>query len=289
MAMSLCWGIPLAAAIAAPWYVWVNIETSFQQWHVFFWYHNVERGFGSETLASHPSWFYVPRLAVDFLPWIVIVPVAGWYFASRQRWRSEPEACFGLEWFLAMLGTLSLMRFKRADYLAPAYPGLAIWLGFLADRWFSERTQAQAPRVWSMLLSPRTLGFTTVLCVAAWLSYVEWIEPARERGRPYRRFAEEIRRRTQHPVIFFRAEAHELAFHVGPPLDTILEWENLDIWATQPQTIYFVMPADCARAWRQHLDKGRLEPVLASADLVERNRERPLLLMRSIPRAAGNP
>jgi len=289
LAVSLIWGVPLVVAIAAPWYVWVNLKTGFQQWHVFFWYHNFERGFGSTTLASHPPWFYLPRLAVDLLPWIAIVPVAVCYFARRQRWRSEPEACCGLMWFLAMLVLLSLMRFKRADYLAPAYPGLAIWLGFVADRWFRERNLAQTSRARSMLLSPRALGLTTAMCVAAWLSYVEWIEPARESGRPYRRFAEEIRRRTSHPVIFFRAEAHELAFHVGPPLDTILEWENLDIWATQPQTIYFVMPADCAGAWPAHLDKGRLEPVLASADLVERNRERPLLLMRSVPLAPRNP
>lgn len=283
--VSLSWGMPLVLAIAAPWYVWVNLNTDFKQWNVFFWYHNVERGFGSATLASHPMWFYLPRLGADLLPWSAVIPVAGWYFIRKRRWHGEPEACFGLGWFLAMLALLSCMRFKRADYLAPAYPGLALWLGFVADRWFLERRRSTTSRHWALLLSPRALGLATVLCAAAWLGYVEWIEPVRESSRPYRRFAEEIRRRTQLPVIFFRAEAHELAFHVGPPLDTILEWENLDVWATQPQTIYVVMPADCARSWRANLDKGCLEEVLASADLVERNRERPLLLMRSVPRA----
>src|SRR5207245_6965649 len=72
------------------------------------------------------------------------------------------------------------------------------------------------------------------LCLVGWWIYIDFIEPRYDDGRVYREFAAEIRRRTDQPVIFFRAEAHEVAFHVGRPLDTILEWENLDWWATRP-------------------------------------------------------
>lgn len=286
---SLLWGMPLALAIAAPWYIWANLKTDNQLWNVFFWHHNVERGFGSSVLASHPVWFYLPRLGVDLLPWVLAAPLAGWYFFSQRRWHSEPEARFGLCWFLGVLSILSLMRFKRADYLTPAYPGLAIWLGFLTDRWFAERSTDAPFRLPQSFVSPRSVGMIAAACLTAWLGYVQFVEPARERARPYRQFAEEIRRRTARPVIFFRAEAHELAFHVGPPLDTILEWENLDVWASLPETTYFVMPADCARDWQGKLKQGRLVEVMASTDLVECNRERPLKLMRSIPRSRQNP
>ena len=64
----------------------------------------------------------------------------------------------------------------------------------------------------------------------------------------YRKLAQEIRRHTDKPVIFFRAEAHALAFYVGRPLDTLLEWKNLEVWANQAVPIYIVMPPECAAA-----------------------------------------
>jgi len=98
-----------------------------------------------------------------------------------------------------------------------------------------------------------------------------------------RRFAAEIRRRTDRPVVFFRTEAHEVVFHVGRPMDTILEWENLDVWASRPKTIYVVMPPECADAWPQHLRCGQLEEVLR----LERC-DRPLVLMRSVAKVRNS-
>lgn len=288
---TLWWGIPLVLAIAGPWFVWANIETDNQLWNVFIWYHNVQRGLGgSEVLHAHPPWFYFSRLLVDLFPWVLAWPAALWFFCKQQRWQTEPESRFGLIWFLTVLVLLSALRFKRADYLIPAYPGAALWQGFVADRWFQERKLLLSARSgWLRLVSPKALGMVVAGFAIAWLGYLEFIQPVQENGRPYRRFAQEIRQRTELPVIFFRAEAHELAFHVGPPLDTILEWENLDVWASSADTIYFVMPPECARQWPRYLDKGRLEHVMCSADLVERNRERPLVLMRSVPRSEKNP
>ena len=42
-----------------------------------------------------------------------------------------------------MLLFLSLMRFKRADYLLPAYPGMAIFLGAWADRCWQKQMLAR--------------------------------------------------------------------------------------------------------------------------------------------------
>lgn len=287
---TLWWGVPLILAIAGPWFIWANIETQNRLWNEFVWHHNLQRGFGgSEALASHPFWFYLPRMLLDMLPWILLAPLALVYFFRSRRWQSEPEARFGLIWFATMLGFLSVMRFKRADYLLPAYPGAALWLGCIADRWFLERAAVSNSRpLWQAWLSPKAFGGVAAICLVAWIGYTAIIEPQRERSRGYRRFAEEIRQRTASPVIFFRAEAHELAFHVGPPIDTILEWENLDIWATSPDNIYFVMPPECADEWPMHLERGMLEKVLASTDLVQASRDRPLILMRSIPRRTEN-
>src|SRR2546423_889034 len=83
-------------------------------------------------------------------------------------------------------------------------------------------------------------------------------------GQPYRHIAQRLRAELNVPVIFFRVESHALAFHVGHPLGTVLEWENLDIWAHKPFPVYLVMPADCVDRWPEHLSNARLDEVLRS-------------------------
>jgi hypothetical protein len=119
---------------------------------------------------------------------------------------------------------------------------------------------------------------------------VDRVLPQEEPQQEFVRFGREIRRLSPQPelVIFFRAEAHALAFHVGQPIDTILEWENLDVWAGRPQTYYVVMPPECAREWARHLKSGQLEEVLRNTELAGGQHAHPLVLMRTRP-GAGPP
>jgi len=265
---SLWWGIPLILLIAAPWFVWANIQTDNQLFRVFFWYHNVERGFGGSNLSAHPWWFYAPRLMLDLLPWSLVMVVAVWLHFRRASLRDDAESRLGLVWLCAIFVLLSLMRFKRADYLLPAYPGAALWLGCLAERWLKNREQA-LPRLLPYAIGVVFCGF--VIGAGIFLN-----RPALANS--YRPFATDIRRLTKQHVIFFRTEAHELVFYVGQPMDTILEWENLDIWASSPTVTYFVMPPECAREWPRHLRKGQLEEVLRTTG----SEQRPLVLLRSV-------
>jgi hypothetical protein len=127
----------------------------------------------------------------------------------------------------------------------------------------------------------RAFAVAAAACVAGWLGYLTWVAPRQAETRPDRRFAETIRRHTSSHVLFFRAEAHTVAFHVGRPLHTLLEWENLDAWAGKATSTYVVMPADCAAVWRHHLTAGSLVEVLRTTDLTRRRHERPLVLMRT--------
>ncbi len=304
---SLWWGVPLLLAIATPWFIWANWQTNNQVWEVFFWYHNIERGLGgSETLASHPFWFYVPRALVDLLPWSLVLPPAAWCYVRRVGWRGDVLAVFGGVWFLAVIGLLSCMSFKRADYLLPAYPGMALFIGCVGERIFKlpatrlslppppeEAGFLQAPGGEGRgagergAISPALLKTCITLMLAAyalgWGIYNFCLVPRQEANWPYRELARAIRAQSTMPVIFFQAESHILAYHVGRPLDTILEWENLDIWASRPEPIYFIMPPDCAAAWPSHLHKGRLEEVFRTSDHSWGKRERLLVVMRSCP------
>src|SRR5260370_10578883 len=105
--------------------------------------------------------------------------------------------------------------------------------------------------------------------------------------RDERMFADVIRHRAAltEPVIFFRVEEHALASPIGRPLDTLLEWENLDFWAGQPRPFYIVMDPDCAREWPDHLHHGSLEPVITNEELAGGKHDHPLILLRTRPLA----
>src|SRR5207253_7837807 len=206
-------------------------------------------------------WFYGPRLAFDLLPWSVLLPLAAWLFVRREVFRSDAEARFGLMWLLSGLAVLSCASFKRADYLLPIYPGAAFFLGSIGERCYQQCSRQRLITI--------ALGVALCAFPAGWLAYGNQIAAGESDGSDVHRLAQEIRRRAPAPqlVLFFRTEAHALAFHVGPPIDTLLEWENLDVWASRPQTYYVVMPATYARAWPHHLKHGRLQEVLHSAVL----------------------
>jgi hypothetical protein len=307
-ALGLWWGVPLVLLLVVPWFWWAEVRTSGELVRVFFWHHNFERGVGgSATLASHPWWFYGPRLAFDLLPWSLLLPPAGWWFLKRGCWRSDPEARFGLIWLLGIVILLSCARFKRADYLLPAYPGAALFLGCVLERWRTKRRTAGGEREHELMsashsadarrsVATRTFGlphgdlvfghFATIVFLLSpmgWWVYLDRVLPGQEPAREDGRFAAVIRRLAPAPelVIFFRVEAHALAFHVGRPLATVLEWENLDIWASRPGSHYIVMPPDCARDWPNYVTSGRLIEVARNTDLAGGRHEHPLVLVRT--------
>ena len=90
--------------------------------------------------------------------------------------------------------------------------------------------------------------------------------------------AEEIRRLTSDRVIFFWAEAHLLAFHLGQPLTSFVEWDRLDAWVGLPHSTYVVMPADCLAESPKYLTHGTLEAVIHTTDLAAAMSQRPNLV-----------
>ena len=283
--LGLWWGFPLVLALTLPWFVWADAATHGDFFRVFILRHNLERGLGDGTLRSYPFWYYGPQFASDFLPWSVLLPVAGWVCWRRGYWRTDPEVRFGLAWFAAVMLTLSCASFKRGDYLLPAYPGAALFLGciFATEE---RRWRETGPRAaWAALcLTPCLLA---VGMTAGWLVRVEHGLPAEEPFRDYTRFAAVVRREAPPPqqVLFFRTEAHALAFHVGRPLAVLVEWKDLGDRIAGSEPHYVVMPPDVADEAPQALPDLRIEKVLENTDLSGGEHERPLVLMRLARRA----
>lgn len=277
VSLALLVGAPLVLAIVGPYFWWLHAETGGEFTRLFFWHHNLARGLGSaEELEVHPWWLYLARLGPDLFPWSLLLPLA-FVYLWQGAWRDDPLVRFGCVWFGTMLLFLSAMSFKRADYLLPAYAGLALVLGGMATDWLGKRRP---------LGVAVALGCVVLLSVAGWWVQVQVILPKAEPAREQRTFAAEVRRRVPagQPVLVFRAEAHLLGFHLGPPIDRLIEWENLDIWTSGVERIYVVMPAEYAAQWRDRLEAGQLFPIVANTDpLAGGSDAEPFVLMSNQP------
>ncbi len=276
--LGVWWGVPLILVLTIPWFAWANCVTDGAFFRVFFWHHNIERGLGGSSLRSNPWWFYGPQFLGDFLPWSLAIPLALWWSRRRGLWHGDPAARFGLVWFGAIFVVLSCSRFKRADYLLPAYPGMAVFLGCVGSDWVQRlncegRRRAISAFAWSICIM-----------VGIWLFRVEWQLPASEPYRDYRAFAARVRQLAPQPeeIVFFRTEAHPLAFRVGRPLAIVVQWEDLGARLRRPGTHYVVTPSNVVEECCQRLRHLRFERVADNESLSGGKHERPLALLRIV-------
>jgi hypothetical protein len=261
-----------ALVVAGPAYVWANRATDGEFARTFFLYHHLNRAFGgADALAGHPWWFYLPRFAADFLPWTPFLLVA----VVHRGWRGDPDARFGLIWLTGMVAVLSCSRFKRADYLLPAYAGAAIFLGCALERWYLLRNAPNRRRA--------ACGFvlTLTLLPAGWLVFDRTITANEEAARAQAPFARTIREAAPppQPVLLFRVESHLLAYHLGRPVHTLVEWPDLDDYLRSPGPHIVVTRAEFLDDVRQHVP-APIEVLARNEDVTGTRSRRPLVLLR---------
>jgi 4-amino-4-deoxy-L-arabinose transferase-like glycosyltransferase len=278
--LGLWWGLPLVMILTVPWFIGANLATDGQFVQEFLWHHNFERAVGNSPLfehhGSHPWWFYGSQFVAEFLPWTPIFVVAVWSGLRRKLWQCDAEARLGLVWLVTVLGLLSFSSFKRADYLLPALPGAALFVGCVAERWLSARRRVRLMASFAVIL---------VLCCVGWVIKVDFDMPLEESELSGRPFAEAIRRMAPQPqrILFFRTESHVVAFHVGRPLEVLVKWELLEAWSARPDESFVVMPVTWFKELPADFPKDRLEVVLYQEDLTGARRHEPLVLLKTRP------
>jgi 4-amino-4-deoxy-L-arabinose transferase-like glycosyltransferase len=272
------WGLPLVLLLVGPVFVWIDSLSDGQLRQEFFWHHNVQRALGGSHLRSHAWFLYGPYFLLYFLPYSPLFVLA---LVLRSRFRDDPLALRGLAWTLGVILLLSCSRFKRADYLLPAYPGAAVFLGCVLERWLHS---AQRRRV---LIA---VGGLAAVMVIGWGVRLLRGVPNEEAYRDYRAFAAEVRRHAPAPalVTFFRTEAHALAFRVGRPLRVHVEWQQLQAHLERPGRHYLVMPPDSAEQCPRVLRGLVFQEVCRNTTLAGGRHERPLVLVRARCRRQGD-
>ena len=134
----LLWGVLLFLLVAAPWYVWVGLETK-GRWLSEFWYvHNQKRALNPMENHSGSIFYYPLVLLIGLAPWSIFACPTGWHFLRRDPDRDEKTRT-GLRflacWFGVYLVAFSVAQTKLPNYVLPLYPAAAVLLAGFLDRW----------------------------------------------------------------------------------------------------------------------------------------------------------
>jgi 4-amino-4-deoxy-L-arabinose transferase-like glycosyltransferase len=122
------YGLPIFLAIAAPWFVAVShANPEFARF--FFVHEHFERFLTHEARRVQPWWFFLPIVAIGFLPWTFAMPAA-----IAHAWRAEAGRRFqplrvALLWCAFVVLFFSVSGSKLPAYVLPVFPFLAMALG----------------------------------------------------------------------------------------------------------------------------------------------------------------
>jgi 4-amino-4-deoxy-L-arabinose transferase-like glycosyltransferase len=154
--------------VAAPWYIWVGVETKGEWLYGFFWKHNVERGLGVMENHDGPFFYYGLLLIAGLTPWSVFLGPTAWHAwkanGRRQQAGDNPHQPadagrspiqFLLCWIAVCFVFFTVVRTKLPNYILPAYPAVALLTASFLDDW--RRGQIALP-AWVMP--------TSLICLA---------------------------------------------------------------------------------------------------------------------------
>jgi 4-amino-4-deoxy-L-arabinose transferase-like glycosyltransferase len=142
--------LPALLLVAGPWFVFMTLRhTEFA--HHFFWEHHVLR-FLTPFDHEEPFWFHLPGLLLGMLPWTFLLP------GLIRHVRREMTPVLASLMLCAGWGLLffSLSGCKRAVYILPAIPPLALALGCYLDAaqpWSSKAANYCTAATFAILLA----------------------------------------------------------------------------------------------------------------------------------------
>jgi 4-amino-4-deoxy-L-arabinose transferase-like glycosyltransferase len=125
--------------VAAPWYIWVGMETKGEWLSGFFWKHNVQRSLGAMENHGGPFYYYGLVLIAGLTPWSVFLGPTFWYALAAIRQSGQRIADSGklflLCWVAVWLVFFTVVRTKLPNYILPVYPAVALLTASFLDDW----------------------------------------------------------------------------------------------------------------------------------------------------------
>ena len=130
----------VVGAIAAPWYVLVDIQTGGAWTRGFFGYENLARFQTAMEGHSGPAFYYIVAILVGFFPWSIVLPASIWFCVrdALRRASRHPGQLLLVCWAGLWIGLFSMAGTKLPSYVLPAYPALALMSAAFVDRWLAN-------------------------------------------------------------------------------------------------------------------------------------------------------
>lgn len=173
----LIWGIVALFLVAAPWWIWVTVDTKGEFLRLFLFKHNVSRFVAPMENHSGFPGFYLVVLLLGTLPWSIFFGLTCWYtfWSVRRRpaprWQATWEKAADREgsdfvcapyrflaaWCLLYLVFFTVAATKLPNYVLPVVVPLSILTARFLERW--RQGAIQPPRPW-IHLSLSCLGLT---------------------------------------------------------------------------------------------------------------------------------
>lgn len=145
-----CWqGWLLLLGIGLSWYAAVTHELGMDVWKRAY-QADIQQKIAGQTNRD-PVYAYLLYLLPDFLPWTLLLLATP--AKTLRGWRTQPALHFFAYGSAVPLIALSLFSNKHAKYLLPAYPAMAILVGYR----ISEIFQTSPARTRKILLALSTL------------------------------------------------------------------------------------------------------------------------------------
>jgi 4-amino-4-deoxy-L-arabinose transferase-like glycosyltransferase len=174
--------------VAAPWYVWVGVETKGAWLKGFLQNHNVGRALNPMEGHSGPPWYYLIVLLAGLAPWSIFLGPTLWHTWRRLRATegasdSERSAIrFLIAYFAVFFVFFSLVRTKLPNYILPSYPALVLLTAHLLERW--RRGEVGLP-AWLLRASLACLALLGVGLAGGLVVASGWLDLRVLRGRAF--------------------------------------------------------------------------------------------------------
>lgn len=137
-------GVAVAVAVAVPWLAWLALAGQTDFLYEVLFRQNVTR-FLDAWDHQQPWWYYLKYLWIDYAPWSLLLPAAALTAARDDDERNLHRLSW--VWILAVIAFFSLSDSKRAPYILPIAPAVAILASGVVERWIFGSLEPRARRL----------------------------------------------------------------------------------------------------------------------------------------------
>ena len=146
--VSLFWGILIAMAVAAVWYLPMYMRHGWEFVDEFFLQHHFQRFTSNKYKHPQPFYFFLWVLPLMTLPWLPFFFAAIWKFIKSTFHKSATEnteyaeqsslLLFAIAWLIVPLGFFSFSGSKLPGYILPAVPAAILITALFVNKLVSK-------------------------------------------------------------------------------------------------------------------------------------------------------